>query len=183
MDSNHPSPHLLGLQVPPCMQHVLFAAFPAVWVASALLVQPGKSSGGLLAPLCWWNIWSNRCVDMVCCEAWVYAACGRWNRAKFLFFLIWMMLLYLWCNNITLADTCLQRTTMVPPKLSLMPMPRMTMRERNKNSHPGLVDLDPPSAQAKPSQECQKTAEEKAEEDTQRITCGKAARGCQEWPS
>ena len=62
---------------------------------------------------------------------------------------------------------------MVPPKLSLMPMPRMKTRERNKDAHPGLVDIDPPSAQAKPSQEREKTAEEKAEEDSQRIAAEK----------
>ena len=54
-----------------------------------------------------------------------------------------------------------------------MPMPRMKTRERNKDAHPGLVDIDPPSAQAKPSQEREKTAEEKAEEDSQRIAAEK----------
>ena len=45
-----------------------------------------------------------------------------------------------------------------------MPMPHMKTRERNKDAHPGLVDIDPPSARAKPSQEREKTAKEKAEE-------------------
>ena len=52
-------------------------------------------------------------------------------------------------------------------------MPHMKTHERNKDAHPGLVDIDPPSAQAKPSQEREKTAEEKAEEDSQCIAAEK----------
>ncbi len=70
----------------------------------------------------------------------------------------------------------------MPPRLKLMaqaPVSQMETRAKNKTSHPGYVDLPHPPNPDKPKVH-KKTAEEKAQEETQLIQAAKNVAGIQD---